>query len=294
MAKQYDVSEKIMAQFEDVAKSVESGDFVNAIAPAMLQHGTPFFNWAWRNQIITIFQMQMLEYTSNDCRTSKAWKALGRTVLNYEEKIWILRPLKRSFMVEETNPTTGQKEERRVTYIYGFAETPRYALENTEGKALPEEEAVQPPTLLPVAESWGITVGFNGTHPGAYASYSPLTDSIAMGTDDECTFAHELAHAAHKRVLEERGQKIKPGQHWKQEVVAEMSAVILMRMYGLEDKNREAWSFRYIKRYADEAQEDLYRALFSVMSDARTVIFKIMEEAGAKVPDYTYKPKPKK
>jgi hypothetical protein len=60
---------------------------------------------------------------------------------------------------------------------------------------------------------------------------------IWVDTHDEATFFHELAHAAHARV---KG-KLKGAQDGQQETVTELTAAVLMELYGLRDHTGNAW-----------------------------------------------------
>ena len=157
--------------------------------------------------------------------------------------------------------------------LTGFRAVPVFRYEATEGDPInrQEYEPRQLPPLADVASRFGCKVEYLG--PGLdssyYGFYSPNRQEIRLCTHHESTFFHELAHAAHHRVQ----GNMKPGQDWKQEVVAELSAAVLCRVYGIQyDGN----AYRYIARHADKAKKDVLRACTAVLADVEKVLSEIL------------------
>ena len=88
-----------------------------------------------------------------------------------------------------------------------------------------------------------------------------------MATREESVFFHELAHAAHQRILGE----LKGGQEWKQEIVAELSAASLCKIVGKTSKFLGN-QYQYIEQYAREANLTPWQACMKVLSDVEKVL----------------------
>jgi hypothetical protein len=116
----------------------------------------------------------------------------------------------------------------------GFKVKPVFRAEDTDGDPLDYQlEPPQPPPLWEVAEAWGIQVRYLPQEREGVLGYirSGSTGAeIGLHTHDAQVFAHELAHAAHQRVKGE----LKGGQHWDQEVAAELTAATLCRLLQTE------------------------------------------------------------
>ena len=91
-------------------------------------------------------------------------------------------------------------------------------------------------------------------------------------TNDEKVFFHELAHAAHARVL----GKLVNGQDPKQEIVAELSAAVIAQIFGRElDTN----SYKYVESYSKVWKKSTHGAVMSVLSDVQKVLNEIFGNA---------------
>jgi len=106
--------------------------------------------------------------------------------------------------------------------------------------------------------------------PGNYRYFGYFSQDrkeIGLATEEESVFFHELAHAAHQRILGE----LKKGQDWKQEIVAELSAAALCKVVGKTSKHLGN-SYRYIERYAKSANLTSWQGCMKVMSDTEKVL----------------------
>ncbi len=92
-------------------------------------------------------------------------------------------------------------------------------------------------------------------------------ENIILCSPNEAVFFHELAHAAHRRT----NMKLTGGQHWDQEVVAELTAAVLCRAIGKEPENLGA-SYRYIANYAKEADRSPLGACIAVVKEVEQVL----------------------
>ena len=140
---------------------------------------------------------------------------------------------------------------------------PVFKYEDTDGNPLdlPELTPKQLPPLFEVVERWGIEVSWQSFQGEAYGAYSPSRDSIELATHDEMVFFHELSHAAHQRV----NGKLKLGQQWSQEIVAELTAAVLAHLYGR--RTNDGGAYQYIRSYAKKAGKDVHKACLSVIAD---------------------------
>ncbi len=93
-------------------------------------------------------------------------------------------------------------------------------------------------------------------------------------------FFHKLAYATHEKVL---GKELTKGQEPKQEIVAELSAYVLARMYGRKDPD-EGGTFEYVTHYAKRLKKELSEVIVSIINDEEKVLSFIIEKAEQKEP----------
>jgi hypothetical protein len=126
---------------------------------------------------------------------------------------------------------------------------PVFRVEDTEGEPLDYQKIELPELpLMELAKEWGISIK---AIPGNYRYFGYFSQDrreIALATEEESVFFHELSHAAHERILGE----IKRGQDWRQEIVAELSASVLCKIVGKTSKHLGN-SYRYIEGCTKEA-----------------------------------------
>lgn len=239
------LSTKAETALTKVVEQFRQGDLSPLVKVVRLQlpANAPASQWTFSNRVLAYYQTGEL-----DCRGYRQWQQVGRQVKKGARAAFILRPM------TVKNPDPDGEEERKVI---GFTTVPVFPLGVTEGEALPGYEPAELPPLVEVAERLGIGVAYK-TLPGAHGSYQPATDEIALGDHSAATFFHELAHAAHKRV----DGRLQGGQHEAQETVAELSAAVLMELYGLGDHTGSAW--QYISQYADDALVAIVKAMSKV------------------------------
>jgi hypothetical protein len=131
-----------------------------------------------------------------------------------------------------------------------------------------------PLPLLEAARAWGIDVRPVGGGAAFHGRFSPGKQEIILASPEECVFFHELAHAAHHRF-----RPLKGGQHWDQEIVAELAASVLCRLAGKPGERHLGHNLRYIARYAREAGRDPLRACLEVIGDTERVLNLILVDA---------------
>ena len=91
-----------------------------------------------------------------------------------------------------------------------------------------------------------------------------------MASHESMVFFHELAHAAHHRIA----GKIKGGQVPSQEIIAELTAVTLGKLYCPEANL--GFSYEYIKSYAKKSKKSIERACLAVINTVGKVLDEIL------------------
>ena len=202
---------------------------------------------------------------TNDARGFRQWQEVGRHVKKGSKAFTILAP---RFIKKDT-----EDQEETKTILIGFLAVPVFRVEDTEGEPLDYQKIELPELpLMEVAQEWGISVK---AIPGNYCYFGYFSQDrreIALATKEESVFFHELAHAAHQRIL----GKLKNGQDWMQEIVAELSAGVLCRVVGKTSKHLGN-SYRYIEVYARRANLTPWQGCMKVMSDTEKVLNLIMD-----------------
>jgi hypothetical protein len=156
--------------------------------------------------------------------------------------------------------------------LLGFLLVPVFCYEDTEGESLNYQKTeIKSFHLIEKAEEWGLNVQAISGNDFCWGAYNGK--EIKLATPEEVVFFHELSHHAHKLVLGE----LVPGQDWKQEIVAELSAEALSRIVGLKQETTGN-SYKYIERYAVEAGLTPVTACLQVLSDTEKVLKLILQE----------------
>lgn len=257
------MDEKVQQTIDKILSSFESGEIPEALSIAVLPRiDVPCSKWSLCNRLIVFL------VGTSDARGFNQWKEVGRYPKKGSKAVYILSPRHRKV-------TDGKDEEEKVI-LTGFAPVAVFKLEDTDGKPLdmPEMKPRELPPLYEVAEQWDISVNWQSLQGSLYGLYSPGRKEIVLATHDESVFFHELAHAAHERV---KG-KLECGQEWRQEVVAELTAAVLMHLYGKQTNDGHA--YRYIRSYAEKAGKDAHKACLSVIVDVGKCLELIMKEKG--------------
>ena len=244
------MNEKVQNVLDKILKSFEEGNIPEALAITVLpQLDVPCSKWSLANRLIVFFS------GSSDVRGFRQWKQEGRWPKKGSKAVYILTPSQRKVKDNET------EEEKMITT--GFYPAPVFRVEDTEGDKIeyPELQPTKLPPLYEVAEHFGLKVSYSSFQGDAYGYFSPKQNEIVLATHDEQVFFHELTHAAHKKVL----GTIKLGQDWKQEIVAELSAAVLMNLYGR--RSNDGKSYQYIASYSENAGHDPHTACLKVIAD---------------------------
>jgi len=256
-----------------ILEAFRAGTVPGALAQVFIRReGRPMDSWSWTNQLLCALA------GSFDSRGFRQWQDVGRTVNKGERAHHILVPLFRKFRSED--PETGETVEGK--YIYAFKSVAVFALEQTDGEPLADDDDV--PRLvddLPwveVARSWGLSVStYNGEGAGFLGMYRyDSTDrgvGIAIGTRNLSTWAHELVHAAdHRCGTLTRGG----GQRADNEIVAELGGAVLLSLAGLEHDADLGGCLSHLERYSDG---DPVRAATALLTRTCEAVALILDSA---------------
>jgi hypothetical protein len=253
------------AALRRVLELFESGDLPDRIAETVIHpapSAAPSSSWSLGNRLL-----QLLAGT-NDARGYRQWQQVNRHVIRGARAFYILAPCTRT--IHETDEN-GNDQPRAI--VTGFTAIPVFRVEDTDGEALEQPDyrpAILPP-LHEVADRLGVPVSYRPYVAKFLGYYSPGTDEIVLCSHDVRTFFHELAHAAHQRVLKQRGATLKGGQQAGQEIVADTVAAVLCELFGY--RGYLASSHEYIQNYANGSKPaKAAMRLLGEISDVLTLV----------------------
>jgi len=227
---------QIMGELIELFSNPEKIDQLEDTVTKTLIDGKPCQNWSWSNRFLMAMQ------GTNDARGYRQWQAIGRNPEDWSKQVTIIAPMVRNVKDEKT----GEKK----PIVTGFKSIGLYAVENTWGRPLEETKDHPLPPLAQIAKSWGVDVRFERI-AGEWGHYSPSKKEIVLGTTDQQTFFHELAHVAHEKL--DGKLSMENEKYALQEAVAQLSSAVLARIYGVKvDK----YTFDYIAMYAKGRSAD--------------------------------------
>jgi hypothetical protein len=246
---------KVRATLDKIIARFESGDIPEAVAYSMFPiPDIPCANWSLLNRTLVFLSGTM------DARGIRQWNSVNRRVKKGTKALYILVPY-----MKHVEDDLGENQ----TKLLGFGVSPVFRVEDTEGESLEYENLEVPEfPLMERAEEWGISVKAIPGNYRYYGYYSSGRREIALATNQECVFFHELAHAGHQIV---KGA-LRPGQDPLQEIVAELSACALAQIVGKSLVDTTGSNFQYIKRYAEQLKMSAHSACLKVMSETEKVL----------------------
>lgn len=259
----------VINMFRDPSKLVE-----NCARATFDGVDMPSSKWTLRNRWLAMFQTGEV-----DCRGFRQWKNVGRHVKKGARAAHILAPL--MVPVKENGQIKRDNKGKAILRCIGFKSVSVFSVNDTDGKALAYEnpDIISKLPLLDVAEAEGLSVTGRPFDGATYGWYSPGNNQIALCTEDEKTFLHELCHHFdHKGSKAENGKGLKGGQHWDQEIVAELGGAVLARLYGkTSEVNKKTYD--YIKTYANHNNMEVLDACLAVLNRTAKVVSAIMDAA---------------
>lgn len=248
-----------------------TGELPDLIAQTMIvrAEGTsPISTWSMGNQLLAI------KAGTTDARGFRQWEEVGRHVKKGSRAFRIFAPIVKKR--EEQDATTGETRERSA--LVGYRLIPVFRIQDTDGEPLEAVDYAPPkmPPLFDVAERLGLSVSWMPAHALApfRGFYAPDSREIALLTHDVRTFFHELAHAAHDRVLRDAGRgTINDVAPADAEIVAETVAACLCHLYGHDGY---LWhGAKYVEHFAEGANPG--RAAMRVLGDIQKTLYLLLE-----------------
>ncbi len=249
------MNEKVKEALKSILQRFENSDLPEVIALSTFPiPNIPAARWSLLNRML------MFIAGTSDARGFRQWQEVRRYVTKGAKAFAILAP---RFIKKQAEDEEGEK-----IRLAGFLSIPVFRVEDTEGEPLDYQKIELPELpLIEVAQRWGVSVK---AIPGNYfyiGCFSQEQKEIALATKEESIFFHELAHAAHQRILGE----LKRGQDWRQEIVAELSAATLCKIVGKTTKFLGN-SYQYIEKYAAQANLTPWQGCMRMMSDVEKVL----------------------
>lgn len=245
-----------------------------ALAPIFIHRNddVPCRRWSWHNQLLVAL------CGSVDARGMRQWNKVGRSVKKGSAAIWILAPCIKTIREQQAD---GEESCRQI--LYGFRSVPVFAVEDTEGNALPQGDDrydtwTNELPLIEVAKAWDINVGtysHEGAAPLGYYRYSGNgNQAVMLGVENLSTWCHELVHAADHRLTNLNGDK------WRKEIVAELGSAILLTCQGLDYDADLGGAYEYIQRYALEVKVSPVKVCIEVLDSTCRCVQLILDTAG--------------
>jgi len=261
--RRYQMNDRVKNVLNSILQRFETGDIPEAIAYSMFPFlDVPSARWSLLNRTLMFLSATM------DARGYKQWHNVNRYVKKGSKAFYIIVPYLKT--IED------ELDERKYT-LKGFGVKAVFRVEDTDGEPLEYENIELPDVpLMERAEEWGISVRAIPGNYQYYGYFSVDRKEIAIATNQECVFFHELAHCADYLL----NGRLKKGQDPLQEIIAELSAHALAIIVGKSAEDTVGNSYRYIQKYADQLNMSLHTACLKVMSQVEQVLNLILNGNG--------------
>lgn len=260
-------SEKARQALNRIMEKFLSGGIPKLIARTLIRPiggQRPSDSWSFCNQLLMILA------GTDDARGYRQWQEAGRYVKRGAQALYILAPLiciKEAAQEVKEDDSLVQEKNR---FLVGFRVVPVFRIEDTEG---PEVNYSPPdkrlPPLLEVAQRWNLSVHYRPGNPNdsTYGFHVPGSKIVLM-TEEEGTFFHELAHAAHHRV------DPKANDRAEGELIAELTAITLCELYQ-RDMGRIGYSYNYLEGWANGD----WKRIIGILNTVKSCLDEILNDA---------------
>jgi len=213
----------------------------------------PMHKWSLLNQLVCYFT------GLTDFRGYKMWKEVNHFVKKGEKGTHILVP-----WIKKDKDEKGEEK----PFLAGFITASVFAVEQTEGETLEYQKLELPPfPLMERAKELGVNVAVIPGNYDTYGYYSPNQKVIALASPEECVFFHELMHLADDKI-----NGIKHNEDPLQEITAELGALALCQIVGIDGTKHLGNHYRYIEGYAKELNISPYTALLKVICNTEKIL----------------------
>ena len=256
------MNNKVKAVLDTILDQFQNGNIPELVALSTYPVSIlPMNNWSLLNQLLCYIT------GLTDFRGYKQWEEVKRHVKKGEKATHILVPWIKKEHDEKT------QEDKSV--LAGFITASVFAVEQTEGEQLDYQKLELPPfPLMERAKELGVNVA---AIPGSYEHYGYYSQNkkvIVLASPEECVFFHEVCHLADDRIT-----GIKNGQDPIQEIVAELGALALCQIVGLDGSKHFGNNYRYIESYAKKLELTPYGAVLKVLSRTEKILNFLLKEA---------------
>ena len=247
------MTNRIKEVLDGILTKFESGDIPKAVAISTFpMNDMPSSRWSFLNRLIMYLSGTV------DARGFRQWQQVGRSVKGGSKAFYIMVP-------RITRKETEKGEEEQI--VSGFLAKPVFKYEDTAGKPLKIKTPKLPDLpLIEKAKEWGISVKAIPGNYRCYGYFNQTKAEIALATEEESIFFHELAHAAHSKIGPNKDSTL-----WAKEIVAELSAAALCRIVGKTSKHLGN-SYRYIKHYARKGNLSPIKACLAVLREVESTL----------------------
>jgi antirestriction protein ArdC len=255
------MNSKVKSVLDSILEQFKNGDNIpQLVALATFPTANfPMYKWSLLNQLVCYLTGM------SDFRGYKQWLEAKRYVKKGETATHILVPwIKKK-----------EDEGKEKSYLAGFMTACVFAVDQTEGESLDYQKLELPNfPLMDRAKELGVNVATIPGNYDHYGYYSPSKKVIALASPEECVFFHEMSHLADEKV----NGKLELGQNPLQEITAELGALALCQLVGLDGSKHIGNHYRYIERYAQKIEMSPYTALLKVISNTEKILDFLLKE----------------
>jgi hypothetical protein len=262
------MNSKVKSVLDSILEQFKNGDNIpQLVALATFPTvNSPMHKWSLMNQLICYIS------ESNDVRGYNQWKEVKRFVKKGAKSVHILVPWMKS--KEEDN---GDKK----SFLAGFMTAPVFRVEDTDGEPLDYQQIELPKfPLMDRIKELGVDITAIPGNYDHYGYYSPSKKVIALASPEFCVLAHEATHLADEKV----NGKLELGQNPLQEITAELGALALCQLVGLDGSEHLGNHYRYIESYAKKIDMSPYTALLKVISNTEKILDFLLKEESICIP----------
>ena len=242
---------KVKAVLDTILDQFQNGNIPEIVALSTYPVSIlPMNKWSLLNQLVCYFT------GLTDFRGYKQWHEVKRFVKKGEKATHILVPW------------IKKEEEEDKSFLAGFITASVFAVEQTDGEPLDYQKLELPELpLMDRAKELGVNVAAIPGNYDHYGYYSQSKKVIALASPEEAVFFHEICHLADDKIT-----GIKNGQDPIQEITAELGALVLCQIVGLDGSKHLGNHYRYIESYAKKLEITPYAAVLKVLSRTEKIL----------------------